>query len=143
MFPRRVTPEIKPAYMLTSLFRIIPMALVMGIIFFFSHQPAEELGLPDVRFLDKVLHFLVYTLLGLTVCCGVSSALWSSRANIVRFAVVLFCLFYGISDEFHQAFIPGRHSSIIDVTADVFGGIASVLIYSLYLRTKKDPVTEC
>jgi VanZ family protein len=43
--------------------------------------------------------------------------------------VVLFCLLYGISDEFHQSFIPDRMPSILDLIADTAGAAVVVLIW--------------
>ena len=34
---------------------------------------------------------------------------------------------YAVSDEFHQAFVPGRTASIADVLLDIFGGICGTL----------------
>jgi VanZ family protein len=40
--------------------------------------------------------------------------------------IVLFCIIYGISDEFHQSFIPGRFPNIWDVLADGLGALRVV-----------------
>lgn len=42
----------------------------------------------------------------------------------------LFCLIYGITDEAHQYFVPGRTSEIGDIVADTIGGFLGVLLYS-------------
>jgi VanZ family protein len=39
---------------------------------------------------------------------------------------------YGITDEFHQSFIPGRTADALDVAADVAGGLLGTwLMYAL------------
>jgi VanZ family protein len=39
---------------------------------------------------------------------------------------------YGISDEFHQYFIPGRMADVLDAAADIAGGVLGTwLMYSL------------
>jgi VanZ family protein len=53
---------------------------------------------------------------------------------------VLFCLLFGISDEFHQAFIPGRVVSAWDVAADSFGAL---LVVCLWYRQTGKSVTNC
>lgn len=37
-------------------------------------------------------------------------------------ASLLLTIGYGIVDEVHQAFVPGRHSSLLDVVSDALGG---------------------
>lgn len=98
------------------------MLLVMGTIFFLSHQPGDTLSLPSFPGMDKICHLAVYGLLAL-------AGLWSFRLGrqvlVVRVALktVLFCLFYGMSDEFHQSFIPQRSVSGIDLLADLVGAM--------------------
>lgn len=37
--------------------------------------------------------------------------------------------FYGITDEWHQSFVEGRSSSVLDVMFDALGGFLGALIY--------------
>ena len=108
-------------------FRAIPVTLVMGIIFFLSHQPGDSFTLPDVVNIDKVLHCLVYAVLGLAALFALPPP-WRRRHPCrAGIAVVLFCLLYGLTDEFHQSFIPGRMPSFADVAADALGGLLAVM----------------
>lgn len=61
---------------------------------------------------DKVAHFLEYMVLGIAL------RYWSGRRRAYHFfgGVV-----FGLADEFHQKFIPGREASILDFTADAAG----------------------
>lgn len=43
--------------------RFVPVALVMGLIFFLSNQSGASLPLPDIPNIDKSAHFLIYALL--------------------------------------------------------------------------------
>ncbi len=102
-------------------FRQIPMLVVMGIIFFLSHQSAGSLALPVVYGLDKVLHLIAYAVLAATVIYAVPPHIFRAHPLQTRMLILAFCLAYGISDEFHQSFVPGREPSIFDVVADVCG----------------------
>lgn len=53
-------------------------------------------------------------------------------------AVVIACL-YGISDEFHQSFTPGREPTLRDVLIDTLG--ASIFIFAIIGNIKKMPQT--
>jgi VanZ family protein len=45
---------------------------------------------------------------------------------------LLLCLLYGMSDEFHQSFVPDRTPSVLDVAADTIGACIGIVI-----RTRK------
>jgi VanZ family protein len=117
--------------------RIIPMLLVMGIIFFLSHQPGDTLHLPSIPGIDKISHMFAYGLLALTVLWFFGSA---QPAGLLTIALktVLVCLLYGMTDEFHQSFIPCRAVSVFDLLADLAGAIFVCIIW---LRNRAFRVT--
>ena len=106
--------------------RCVPAILVMGFIFLLSHQPGDSISLPDIVNLDKVLHCLIYTALGLAALFALSPPWRQQHPLKAGIAVVVFCLLYGVTDEFHQSFIPGRMPSLADVAADGLGGLLAV-----------------
>ncbi|HHD56315.1 MAG TPA: VanZ family protein [Desulfobulbaceae bacterium] len=110
-------------------FRFIPMILVMGIIFFLSNQPGDTLPLPDVPNLDKLLHAGIYSLLAATTLFAVQNESTLKKPRLSGFFVLLFCLLYGISDEWHQSFVPGRTPSIWDIAADTTGAVCMVFFW--------------
>lgn len=105
------------------------LILYCGLIFFVSSLP--KVPLPDeIPNQDKFLHFAAY---------GVMAALaWRCFRHHVeeigRLTIfcVGFCLLYGLSDELHQYFVPGRNSSLYDVAADLFGAIFSVYLIRVF-----------
>ena len=110
-------------------FRLVPVTLVMGTIFMQSHQSGDSFSLPNISNIDKLVHCLVYAVLGLTAIFALTPQFRQRRPWLASGVVVLFCLFYGISDEFHQSFIPGRISSGADLAADALGGVVAVVGY--------------
>lgn len=107
--------------------RLLPLALAMGSIFFLSHQPGDSLSLPDIVNIDKLLHALVYAALGLAFLFALPPDWRRRRPLAAGCATVCFCLAYGVSDEFHQSFVPGRSVSGADVTADTVGGVLALV----------------
>jgi VanZ family protein len=102
-----------------------PVVLIMGIIFAVSAMP--DPGAPPGGLSDKSAHFLAYAALG----GAFMRALASSRVSGVTrgravLAVVLTSL-YGVFDEVHQHFVPGRTPDWADVAADAVGAIAGTL----------------
>ncbi|MCL7487617.1 MAG: VanZ family protein [Desulfobulbaceae bacterium] len=111
--------------------RIVPVTLVMGTIFFLSHQPGTELQLPHLPGLDKLAHGLIYAGLAAAGLYGVPEQFRRARPKTAGALVVFFCLLYGITDEYHQSFIPGRVASLGDLAADAAG---AAFLVGLWLR---------
>lgn len=114
--------------------RFVPVMLVMGLIFFLSNQNGASLPLPDIPNIDKVAHFLIYALLAAAALYAFPEPVRRRRAHFVGVLVILLCVLYGITDEFHQSFIPGRCVSGWDLLADTVGAVAMVLGW-LYWRS--------
>jgi VanZ family protein len=99
----------------------------MGMIFFLSHQPGDFNQFPPFFIgVDKLLHSIAYGILAGVFLYGLRPFIHDSNRALAGIIVVLFCVLYGISDEFHQAFIPGRFVSAWDVVADCFGALLVV-----------------
>jgi VanZ family protein len=117
--------------------RIIPMLLVMGIIYFFSSVPGERLILPNIVNIDKVAHMAEYGLLALTVFHAFGAGFGLLHPRLAPLLVILICTMYGVTDEFHQSFVPNRSSSIFDILADSTGAIIVCFISSANTNLRK------
>ncbi|WP_456385304.1 VanZ family protein [Desulfolithobacter sp.] len=117
-------------------YRYIPLVLVMGIIFYLSHQPGDTLELPDLPDIDKLCHALAYGALAGSAIFAVRMEHWRCRPLYMALLVLGFCLGYGISDEFHQSFIAGRDTSGWDVAADMTGAMLTQGGWLWYLRQR-------
>jgi VanZ family protein len=109
------------------LFRI-PAPLVAAGIFFLSAQ--ESVPLPKGIFgIDKVAHLIAYATLALACALWFSRESWTARPFRSAFITFAVSALYGLSDEFHQSFVPGRDMSAWDWLADVVGAlvVASVV----------------
>lgn len=95
----------------------------MGIIFFLSSQHGFKL--PDLpKNIDKIVHMLAYVPLAFLFYLS----LRTSGINKYLFLVSVLCaIAYGISDELHQSFVPGRVSAFGDIAADSIGAILGSL----------------
>ncbi len=113
---------------------LVPVTLVMGLIFFLSNQTGASLPLPHIPNIDKLDHFLIYALLAAASLYAFPAPVRRRRAPFVGVLVILLCTLYGITDEFHQSFVPGRCVSGWDLLADTVGASAMVLGW-LYWRS--------
>jgi VanZ family protein len=105
----------------------LPSLAVMLLIFSLSSIPGSNL--PHLfSFQDVVLHAIIYAVLGFSYS-GALKSNFSAQHRHRRIALAaLLCLFYGLSDEFHQMFIPGRTAALDDVLVDAAGGLLGGLI---------------
>lgn len=51
---------------------------------------------------------------------------------------VVFCYLYACSDEFHQAFVPGRSSSVTDTLMDLAGTVIGLLTVLMICSLRKE-----
>jgi VanZ family protein len=100
------------------------LAAHAGLIFYFSHQPS--LPIP-MRFphQDKLMHFSAYFLLGALA----ANAFGGLPVKRRFWWALVFASAYGISDEFHQSFVPGRSVDFFDWAADTAGAWCGALTY--------------
>jgi VanZ family protein len=108
----------------------LPLLAWMGLIFYLSAQP--DLPHPDVGWADLLVsngaHATVF---------GVLAVLWARaleehpRTLLVALALTLL---YALSDEFHQAFVPGRNPDPWDLA---FDGLGAAVGLGLWIRWKR------
>lgn len=107
----------------------LPVILWAGVIFTFSSQPTiqtTDFFLGDF-ILKKTAHLIEYAILAILIFRGlVNSDVNRNKALIFS---ILIAFLYGISDEFHQSFTPGREPKLRDVIIDTIGatiGVSSI-----------------
>jgi VanZ family protein len=93
----------------------------MTLIFVISSFEVQVPGVRHLPFRDKAIHFVEYAVLG-WLCAGAAARSWPTAATwrTLVFAVFVSTL-WGLSDEIHQALVPGRSSELADVVADFIG----------------------
>lgn len=104
----------------------------MAFIFYLSAQPSLQMP-PIMVGQDKVMHFITYGVLGFLAARAVGPVRGLISWRRVALAA-MFALLYGVSDEFHQSFVPGRSPSVFDLLADGLGGWAGAW-FARYLST--------
>ncbi len=98
--------------------------LWMGTLFYLSHQPTLET--PQLfSGQDKLFHMLAYAVLGFLLL-GARKPLVNGFSSAQVNASILIASLYGISDEVHQYFVPGRNADPWDWVADTLGAVIAV-----------------
>lgn len=121
----------------------------MGLIFYLSHQPAEESGQLSGMIANAVLnlfgrggdpalvnafngtvrviaHGTAFFVLGILVGIAFHQVQVTDLTNAILTTV--FCLLYAATDEWHQSVVPGRSSEWGDFFTDAAGILLAVLI---------------
>ena len=105
-----------------------PVFIYCFLIFLQSSFPASE-SIPDLRFMDKLLHFFAYALLSAMILRALRRHYEDNRFALAMMLSIGLSVLYGISDEFHQSFVPSRSADSADVLADLLGSIFGVFLY--------------
>jgi VanZ family protein len=106
----------------------------MAFIFASSSVPGSQI--PGAMW-DKLAHLLVYAALGVFYMLPLSHGRLSGITGTKAGAAIVLSFLYGLSDEVHQMFTPGRTPDILDVVADTTGaslGVAAVVVLALLTR---------
>jgi VanZ family protein len=88
--------------------------------------PVEAPSLPG---LDKVVHAVLYALLAFLAARAFATLPALKSPRVLVWAAAGFAILYGLSDEVHQAFVPGRSADIWDLAADAAGAVVGAVVY--------------
>lgn len=132
--------------------RYVLLVSWMILIFMFSHEGADgssgksgllvsffqTLGLSNnvdlmSTIVRKSAHMTLFAVLSLLIYWNVYDLNWSFKKKIV--VVLAGSLLYAISDELHQAFVPGRSGEAFDVMVDMFG-VTFAIVFIIYFNFK-------
>lgn len=104
-------------------------AIIFGIgIFSLSQIPNEMIPQKVFDWQDKVLHFMLYFLFGISLIIATITIESNSRRSIL---VLVIGIFYALLDEIHQLFVPGRVCDFTDWLADSLGIAFSLLFLKM------------
>ena len=104
-----------------------PFLAALGIVFWLSSMSA----VPGSAYVwDKLLHAVGYAGLGVLALRAFHGGFDRPRP-LPTLLAGLTVILWGISDEFHQSFVPGRDATAWDVLADAVGFALSVLVFRL------------
>ena len=127
--------------MITHLEKNRKLSLIMTIIIatgIFLVSTIESSNIPSSGFdFSYIYHFGIFFLFGLFLLITIKGEKETEKHHI--FLVLLISIAYAALDEFHQSFVPGRTSSLIDFAIDTLGIIFSVIFYEIFnkkVRTK-------
>ncbi|MCC6874542.1 MAG: VanZ family protein [Sandaracinaceae bacterium] len=103
-----------------------PALLYMALIWVLSSLSLAPSLLDDFPLRDKGAHAIEYAVLGLLIAHATRRS-WPERAAWRTAALaLLLTILWGLVDEIHQAFVPGRGADVLDLAADSIGALFGV-----------------
>jgi VanZ family protein len=106
--------------------------IIAGIMFYLSSLTFGP-GTPATSIYAIMYHIFAFFWLGFFLILALVKG---ENKNLIFLSIILAFL-YGVSDEIHQLFVPGRYFAFTDISLNLFGTLWASLIYILSLRRKK------
>jgi VanZ like family len=115
---KRVTPD--------RIHIVLPLLYMAGLYWLSSLPGTAEPGNPVIYILfywppivQNALHIPAYAILTLVLRWALRA--WMHSPNTAALGACAIASAYAVFDEWHQGFVPGRHSSLADVMLDLAG----------------------
>lgn len=117
---------------------LLPAILQMGLIYYLSSRPGDQIPDFGIPHLDKLIHFSLFFVLSFlwvrALCRG------KERPHLFRYLLiaVLLSSLFGYWDEFiHQPEVSGRDTDELDFIANVFGALLGASFVFIYFKIKE------
>ncbi|GJQ64459.1 MAG: teicoplanin resistance protein VanZ [Melioribacteraceae bacterium] len=116
----------------------IPLIVYWIILFTATSLPGRSLPKLFITFGDKLKHFAAYLILAilLSITLRLQNKYPRLKDEYVKYTVVISSI-YGIFDEIHQIFIPGRSFDLLDYVADLAGIALGTIVASRFIINKE------
>ncbi len=106
----------------------MPVVLYMAAIWTLSSLHLTDVPVRDFPLGDKGVHFVEYGILGFLVAHATLRS-WPRHPALRTLPLAVLIAFgWGVLDEIHQAFVPGRSAEVLDLVADVLGASAGAAL---------------
>ena len=112
---------------LSSWFVVVMYAAFIFTLSSLSHPPLIS-ELPW-KIPDWLLHAVEYSLFGYFLVKAFNVSFQFRSLFLLLVVTVLFGTLYGLTDEWHQSFVPQRESSLHDVVADGIGTFCGAFVW--------------
>ncbi len=104
----------------------VPAALYMALIWVVSSIEAPAFPVHRFPFRDKGVHATEYMVLAVLLGHACVRTFEGYPRLRIGAAALLLAFLWGLLDELHQAFVPGRSADALDLVADTLGALVGV-----------------
>jgi len=111
-------------------FYIFPACAYGGLIFYLSSLSLPPEEAPSFWGLDKIIHFTEYYIFGYFIfrCFALREISTFPQRQAILLTIWI-GVFYAMTDEWHQSFVPGRDPSVWDALFDALGVAFAALTF--------------
>ncbi|MBU4086807.1 MAG: VanZ family protein [Nanoarchaeota archaeon] len=113
------------------------LASILALLIFIMSSLSLKGG-TGTRFLPIFYHFIVFFWLSFFLAISFTKG----KRVILIIPSLFISLFYALSDEFHQLFVPYRACSFEDFLIDSAGILFASLIYLITIKIRKNKITS-
>jgi len=110
-----------------------PLVVYWIVLFGATTLPAASM--PSFGVVDKVNHLSAYFILAILLFLTLlfQQKISLAKKRVAAYALII-CSLYGMLDEVHQIFIPGRSAELLDFVADACGALLGVLLMNYLVK---------
>ena len=128
----KIQPANKFSHFLYYQFPPIAIAVAIFVLSSFSKLPDIDL---EFKLKDKVYHAIAYCIFTYFIARGLyfRTKIDVFKTHFFTAAIILGAL-YGISDEVHQHFVPGRIMDFWDAVADGVGAVIGAYFFKMRVK---------
>lgn len=110
-------------------FLYVPLAAYWLTLFVLTSIPGRSLPKVILIFTDKAKHLIAYMILSFLLNFAIHFQKKFKKLNIHSgISAFMIIAVYGLLDEIHQIFIPGRYFEWLDFLSDLIGGVIGILV---------------
>jgi VanZ family protein len=104
----------------------LPVIAYMAMLFGLSS--ISKLPEPPGQISYYEVHVGAYTVLALLTSRALAKGRVRNVTALVVWRAFLISALYGVSDEYHQRFVPGREFDVFDMVADAIGSVIGAVV---------------
>ncbi len=109
----------------------IILTLISASLIFYISSMTFPAGDDSLGIYEIIYHLTAFSYLTLFLLISLTKG--KPNKPLIIMGIIL-AIIYGISDEIHQLFVPGRFASIKDIIINSFGILLTSLAYSNYIK---------
>ena len=98
----------------------LPVFIYACLIFYLSSLPEVPL-VTEITKETLILHMIEYAILSILLFRAFTNSKNTVLRNNAIFLAIIIAILYGITDEIHQYFVPGRFLNHLDIIANGIG----------------------
>ena len=115
------------------------------IIFILCSIPGDDLpktSMVSIPHFDKMVHFGMFFIMGIFLIAELRYQTNFKKPTRVTIALSLITIYGGFIEYLQQNFFTNRSGDLVDLLADILGGIMAILLYP-WVKKQKDLLLNC